>query len=229
MTVATFFPILDGYIVGRSGGGIGSDWSVIRGLADGFEANDSSSICLGYIQNGSGTNKWKEFGRIVFLFDTSSLPDGITIAEASLFVTGQSKIVDFSGSFGLVASTPASDSALVTEDYDEFGTARFASDILLSTFDVSKTVATALALNAAGIAAISLTGITKFGVRIATDIDNAEPGWISNNSLDRVVLFTSEESEPADQRPFLRVTHPGSVITEFGLRAQKKAMLAGIL
>ena len=72
----------------------------------------------------------------------------------------------------LVSSAPASNTAIVIADYAiaNWGSVRFATDILLTTFSATSAYHD-FALNSSGIANISKTGISKFGIRASSDID----------------------------------------------------------
>lgn len=120
--------------------------------------------------------------RLFILFDTSSIPDTeiITSATFSLYFydtdvhygdpIGQ-QIIDFA--IALVGSTPASDTTIVAADYQNMGVIRYANiDIPYFKSAGVKT----FTLNAAGLAAISKTGKTKFGLRMCCDVENRNVG-----------------------------------------------------
>ena len=61
------------------------------------------------------------------------------------------------------------------------------------------------ALNASGLAAINKTGITKFSLRIVSDIDNVEPTWSSGN--DAVFDISEADETGTTQDPKLVIEH----------------------
>jgi hypothetical protein len=123
------------------------------------------------------TNFW-QFFRAALVFDTSAIPDGATIDAARLTLVMISKTDAFTSSVGVVASTLATDTALVAGDYDQFGTTDLATQRTIAS--LSATGAEVFTLNAAGLAAINKTGNTRLAIRISDDISDAEPTWSSN-------------------------------------------------
>jgi len=110
-----------------------------------------------------------------FLFDTSALPTGPNISSAVLSIydsNNDTRNADTTA-VHIVASTPASNTDLVDEDFDQVGSTSFAS-IALSSW-VNTGAYNAFTLNASGISAISDSGISKYGARIARDLDNSAP------------------------------------------------------
>jgi hypothetical protein len=138
-------------------------------------------------------------------FDTSPLPDDATVKAATLVLSGTS------GS-GSVRGTPfaslgtcwvdvstggfGGDPALVASDFTAAATASEAA--VLSEPPPSGGLATA-ELNAAGLAAIHLTGTTQLRIRFAIDDDN------DNSSDDRA--FWATEAVGASNRPKLTIEY----------------------
>ena len=123
-------------------------------------------------------------------FDTSAIIDDATIAVGSstfirCLVTGKDD--NDSDSISVVASTQASDTALVGDDYDNVGTTKFVTDKTIA--DITTAVAPGSAndfqLNASGIANISKTGYSKFAWRTAKDIASTAP-TVGNNNIQMV-------------------------------------------
>jgi hypothetical protein len=118
--------------------------------------------------------------RSLFLFNTAALPDAAVISTATFSVcttTDTSNGFSYSDfSICTVSSNPASNTALTPTDYTTLGTTEFSNKIGYSSCDT--TAYQPFSLNTAGIAAISKTGITKFGLREATyDITGTAPSW----------------------------------------------------
>ena len=141
--------------------------------------------------------------RGVLLFDTSSLPNDavITAAEIQLYITY--KVNNHNQSINVVSSTPASNTALAATDYPvaSFGSTDFVAvdtninDLTINTYNV-------FALNAAGIANIDVSGVSKFAVRLSDDIDDTPiSGYTSGDSY---ISFSTAESS---NKPKLVVTY----------------------
>jgi hypothetical protein len=76
----------------------------------------------------------------------------------------------------LVSASPASNTALAANDFDDVGSTELSSQV---TYPVSTGGYNDFALNASGIAAISKTGVTKFAFRSGHDINNSVPNTTS--------------------------------------------------
>jgi hypothetical protein len=218
MTVSTFFP--DGHPESTSVDGIaqyldgaGQNWSTIRGQSTGTDAAGNAEPMALVVRADANTNKWDRFDRGYMLFDTSALPDGDSISAATVsFVcdTG-TRTDDFTDSLSLITTSPASDTEIATADYDQVGTTKQATDLTLAGLTVDSSSYNVFTCNAAGLASISKTGITKFGMVMTSDTDNSEPTWSSGKSS-RIDVHGSEESEGGDVRVKLVVTHESVII-----------------
>lgn len=151
------------------------------------------------IGNGNGPAAYG-IRRAMLLFDTSTLPDSAVIGsgEVDLYVEnfiapGTEKRIF------LASSTPASNTAIDYEDYDQVGNTSFGET------DGSYTINTyePLTLNASGRAAVSTSGVTKFSVRTYNDLYNVTP----TNSTELNVDFKSAEQSGTSQDPKLIITY----------------------
>ena len=147
--------------------------------------------------------------RCVFLFDTAALTSSATISAAtySLYSSATFNNSEAGNSLSLVACTPAANNTLATGDYNtaNWGTTKFATDITIGTFTTSVAYSD-FALNADGLAAISKTSITKFGIRASNDISNTAPtarsfafgnyADVGSNIPKLVVTFTVPSGAP---------------------------------
>ena len=189
----------------------GVTWATIRGDPGGAPVNADSPSVIAHIQIrcDGNTDKWDVFDRNVHLFDTSSLPDGDDIDSATFEVVGDAgnaKSDSFTSSVALVTTTPASNTDIVADDYDQFGTADQATRITIDNIVVDDSTFNQFTLNSTGRGNIAKAGVTKFGIRISDDADDVEPTWASGAKA--VVTFHSaDEAEGADLRPKLVVTH----------------------
>ena len=112
-------------------------------------------------------------------FDTSSIPDSavVTVAKLSLYGYGSPcKTEDDAGhgDIGLFEGTQAIPA--VADDYNNFGGVLLTAGAFSYDYDTfSNTAYNEATLNAAGMAVISKTGITKFALRLKGDVDNIAP------------------------------------------------------
>lgn len=176
-------------------------WSTVRSAsASEFASSSSATFSVeAYLSGGV-----YRINRAFLLFDTSPIRNGAQISSATLSIYKNDTAIQNAdtSSACLVASTPASDTDLVVGDYDQVGTTRLATDIAYST--ISTGAYFTFTLNATGIAAISKTGITKFGVRDKRDLDNSAP--TGSNSI------TCVSADSATNKPYLTVNYGGGMI-----------------
>ena len=159
--------------------GTDQDWGTIRDAASGSDSQDSEPYTVGGLKTievycGNAQDKWRGIGRGIFLFDSSALSDSATISDGvfSFYVKVISNWVP--DSLALVSSNPTSDTSIAVGDFNCLGTTRYASDIALSGFAAGEE--SSFTMNTAGKNAISKDGITKLGIRISSDLDDA-PNW----------------------------------------------------
>lgn len=141
--------------------------------------------------------------RDIIHFDTSSLGASAIISAATLtfYVTNGVNNADTASTI-LVASTATDTATLALGDFGNCQAVSFGSLDLASTTNDANNVIT---LNAAGIAAINKTGITKFCLRNSRDVNNAAP-----TGSNQIVNINS--SRAASNKPTLTVTYtvPGA-------------------
>lgn len=150
-----------------------TSWATLRAAADGESANVTSTTIehRNLYGNGNGANFFSIF-RAFHLFDTSSIPDADVISSATLSLYGQAKsTAGTEERLYVVSATPAATSTLAIADWDQTGATSFGTTP--TTF--STTAYNDVTLNASGIADITKTGITKFGVRGYYDFNNIAP------------------------------------------------------
>lgn len=154
----------------------------------------------------------ESFDRAYLLFDTSSIPDADIIDSATLSVYVVERNDQFSESTGVVGATPASNTNLVAADWATSNFAmstRFATDIAISAQTTN--AYTDFSFNASGKAAVSKTGVSKFGLCCARDIDNVgEPTFSSNNGTRYSINFAESASTTTD--PKLVVVHSAASV-----------------
>jgi hypothetical protein len=210
-TTTTFYPNANVETTSVDGRILNADddepWATVHDATAGTSVSDSgTSANAARILAAPNTDRWDQIARSAFLFDTSALTAAATVSSATLAIYGANIASPGDGLFasptaGIVSATPASNTALATADFDQFGTTDFATRLTTwSTSDYNT-----FTLNAAGLAAISLTGITKTGLRVGPDIDDSPPAWQDSYEMTRAARFA--ESTGTSQDPKLVVTY----------------------
>jgi hypothetical protein len=200
-------------VTSRSAGS--ESWSALRNGAGDGSSDNGVTMRAGW-QADSTLNQWNVQHRDILLFDTSFIPDTWTVTSATLNLYATLLELDGSNDGALlhvVTSAPASNTALVNADYGAFGDIKLDDGLAMSSVTTAYNTFT---LNATGVAAISLDGITKLGVRTENDIDNSAPVWVSG-AANRITFSTADETGTS-QDPQLVVTYGSTVQQSFEIR-----------
>jgi hypothetical protein len=168
----------------------GSVYSTVRNAGTGtaIEGGSSSPYAID-VQNyyyAGGTTYY--VGRMFLPFDTSSLPDSATISAVTVAVYGYSGGQADAGHSSLKVYKGTQADSPTTVDYDSFETTEFSDDFSPWAYPLSTSGYSTITLNAAGRAAISLTGTTKFCIRCTGDINNLTP-----TGLNYVHVYSNEK------------------------------------
>ena len=191
----------DGYVMKSD-----AVWATAHAAASG--TNGSSS--LGYLFTGvaRGQSPGFEIYRSIALFNTSALGAGATGISADLSVDlFDNTVTDNDGDdwFNVVNSTPASNTVIVTGDFDNIGDAVTNPTEGSTRKDISSTSTgvVTFSLNATGLTWINQTGVTKLGFREGHDaLDHAtDAGSFTYAGLRSADYFVSAS------RPKLTVTY----------------------
>ena len=176
-------------------------WVNCRHAADGTSATPTGNQFIG---TGKAAGGQFHLQRGFLLFDTSSLDDTFTVndvASTSVMVQiGSPSNGDNDGNdFQVVTqTTPASDTNLVVGDYDQVTGLTGAMTEASDRIDITGWVDATLKLhdlNVTGVGAVSLTGITKFGLAEGHDVLNDEyNGTTANNEW--VIVFAENTPKP---------------------------------
>lgn len=185
-------------------------WASKHDNTTGTNADDSTALSIGpKVSCGTTTNRYEQIYRAFALFDTSSLTSSATISDAVLSWWGRSGSNNLSGTepqFNIYAATPASNTALVNEDYDQVGTTAYATAIAFSSLSLSNSAYNDFTFNSTGRAAISKTGITKTSWRESVyDAANVAPTWGSETQV-AIGTYYSEQTGNSND-PKLVVTY----------------------
>lgn len=192
---------------GQTFEGTDAAWATLRGAA-GDSADDSSQAVELGLYSSATTNVWDSLSRNPILFDTSAIPDADTISAATVGVRFNAKADVFSQSISIVVCAPASNIDLVAGDYATFTmTQQNTTDITITA--LSTTLYNDFGLSATGIASISKTGVTKFGVVLSGDRTNTEPTWSISTAATANMLCA--EIAGGTDKPRLTGTSTGSV------------------
>jgi hypothetical protein len=185
----------------------GHTWATI--IADpGYSADDSGTeLYPTRITNQNAGDDWRNLFRAITLFDTSALPDNATITGAVLSVYGYNKMHTLGGTgpdVNVYSSAPASNTALAAGDFDSLGSTAFC-DTAITYAGWNTGGYNDFTFNSLGIAAISKTGVSKFGLRNA-NYDVAQVTPPSANKQEAILNgYTSEQG--TDYKPKLVVTY----------------------
>ena len=180
-------------------------WATIQGGAGNVSNDTLGRTRFAFIQE-YGTSAWAALYRSFFLFDTSSLTSSVIISSAVLSVFEETETGSPRNDLSLNAfklnifsSAPASDTAIVNGDYNSCGTTNFATDL---GWEISSGVYADFTFIAAGLAAVSKTGISKFAGREADfDATNTEPQFNGASSeLEVNILFADKTGTSNDPK-----------------------------
>lgn len=210
MATSTFYPDANPESTscdGQSGYENGSEsWAVMRAKTDGnFADANSVSVIVAVKNSGAGDDG---LGRGFLLFDTSSIPDGDTITSASLWLKPSNVESDPNGSYALavVQSSPASDTDIMTADFDQCGSLNSPDEgaTRVAHADFSLDTYKEIPLNATGLSWISKTGITKLGIREGYyDIDGNDP----TSGRSAIRFHSADNTSGISNAPKLVVEH----------------------
>lgn len=178
----------------------GVTWATMIAAAGTHGTNDNVGNVQLVCTAATTSEQWIRLDRPVLQFDTSALGNKvINAASLLLYLSNASGSLQLAREFSVYQSAPASPTNLVPGDY-----ATFSATQLSETADTGLLVLSnynEVPLNAAGIALISGSGITKLGLRLIADVSGSSPTWSSSAS--RSVIFSGRQ---AAFPPILRVS-----------------------
>lgn len=154
---------------------------------------DSSTTNYMVVRNAKISINWW-INRCPVFFDSSSLGSGAakTAGTLSLYFDDRDDSAE-ADSVSIVTSSISSNTTYATSDYASFGTTKQASDIAIGS--LSLPAYNDFTLNATGLGNVSLTGVTKFGLRTAQDISNTAPA-LRNDAYCRTADNTGTSQDP---------------------------------
>jgi len=215
-TTTTFFPdpdtetdTVDGWIREDTAN---ETWATKRDHTAGTLAADSTTDQAFSLAAGTTTDRWSNMARFWFLFLTSSLGSDILDSGTFEFVLKDALSNDFTGSISFITTTPASNTGLVTGDFDQVGSTKQATDVTFASLNSDDSTYNPMTLIQAGLDSIDKAGVSKFGARETADADNAEPTWGSGDSTDQNIRLADNAGSPATIKdPKLVMVHSAPV------------------
>lgn len=203
-TETTFYPEATAGTVTADGrlAKSGLVWLTQRNAATADDAQNAETDQYACLTLKSGTTYY--IYRTIYTFNTAAIgTDTISSASFYLYENTAGDAISNSDTDTVIvsSSTPASNSNIVTGDYNDIGGTVYGSKALAA-FGLNQY--NEFALNASGIANINASGISKFGVRMATDNTPSEP----TGRNDLYVFFADYTG--TDRDPKLVVTHASS-------------------
>lgn len=207
---------VDGKLWGYHAGG-GVSFASVRDAAtcDSGLADDSGTADMLW-RSDHFTNNGFSFDRPVWLFDTSGLTSGANISATVLSIYrqtgGQDGSNDAYGYLAINTTSPASNTALVSDDFDQTGgTTPTEQHDSGERKDITTVIAGAagyldFTLNATGRGNVSKTAVTKFGGREGHDMTNNAIGT-GNGTNGSYILWSSAETSGTTEDPKLVVTY----------------------
>jgi hypothetical protein len=182
-----------------------SSWDETHDTTIGAAANYTSQGLIASA-NEFAAPDWS-IARSFLPFNTSGLSDVLSISDAVLYLKffGQTNNIDDPNDFiTIVEGTPASNTSLIIEDFDQVGAVDSPIEGVdrLSTTDLLiNAVYYALPLNATGRSWISTTGYTSFGIREGHDVEDAPNGTVNSLTIHGADTLSSNSA------PYLEITY----------------------
>lgn len=197
--------------------GSSSSFSTIRNGAGTGLGGSGVNLNLGDIEMTTTTDQFDQIVRSIMTFDTSSIADTDSIDSGTLSLAGNgsdpNNTLSPAQAIAIGGATPAANNNIVAADYAQVGSTRYAdADITTVAWDPVDGHYNTWTLNAAGLAAISVTGISKFCTRMKADMDNAAPTWASNGRENVIARSADQTGTTSD--PKLVIVHTAVVRTD---------------
>ena len=193
-------------------------WADIIAVTDADTADDTSaSVSPVQITADAVTDQWTRLARGFIVFDGSSIV-GATVNSVTLTVTGTEKADtgSFAPDINVYSSSPASNTALATTDFDNVGSTAFSTAISYAGFNDAGT--NDFVLNASGIAAVQTaidgSGIIKLSLRNANyDVAASSPTWFISGTAYLKIAFADTADTTSDPKLVIDYTEPTTTST----------------
>ncbi len=168
----------------EQGGGAGLSWTAITvGSGSGADSSTASQVSP-YLFGEAAANTWSTMRRTFFLFDTSAIGAGATVSSSTFSFNATAKVdnATLNQSIAIVGASTTLNTSIAIADYalTASATQRYSPDVDLGL--ISTTGYSHFLLNSDGLNNVSLTSITKIGVRFHSEVNRVEPTWVASNS-----------------------------------------------
>lgn len=191
-------------------------WAGIRD-GDGNNSLDTSATSnAATIEMHSTTDRFRQGLRGIFLFDTSLIGVSEDVTAAIFSFEGSAKTDNFNQGIVLTSSSPTSNVAVASGDYELMVGATLQSDTTIDITSYSTSAYNDWTLNATGRSNVAKGsgGVTKLGLQISADQSNTDltAVWASNEKADGQGRFAETANQTSD--PKLVVTHVAGVAAD---------------
>ena len=205
----TFYPSVDGLTYRVKSGG--EDWASLRsGAGTNVDSSFSNDEIVSETPYGSGPNFYV-LKRWHVRFDTSALPDEITITNAYLKVRGSSKYNGGGASTCnyVVTKSTITANSLSSTDYQSKEDTKLSNVLTYANYSTSGY--NTWTLNSDGKSSISKTGYSAFTLRLSTyDVDGTTPDIGTADTSCRIDAYNSEYTGTSYD-PYLEVEYSTAV------------------
>lgn len=217
---------VDGYTIRDESNG--ESWATTRDNASASSADDSTANDTSHIVRERATGvSYYAVMRMIFLFDTSSIGDSDTVDSGTFSKMGGTNSAGDDDANAIVnvfqQTATVANTSLAVGDYNDFGTTALSDTSIGITSWATAGTYNNFALNAAGLAIISKTGVSKFCFREGHDFNN-DP--IANDTLNYVEQKFAEMSGTAND-PKLVVNYT-AVVGPANLKTHDTVAIASI-
>ena len=198
-TTTNYYPVVGDAAPGRWD--LGNVWATEHDAATAgqLDAGANPYLLVRYFNSGGGLKY--TISRNFSNYDTSGISDTATVTGVTSYVYWNGANADDSRSYNVYGST--AQDTIAVEDWDLGGTTAY-SDTAVTQASYVSAGYKSWVWNATGIAAVSLTGITKICYRDVTkDVANVAP--VSENNC-FITFYTSAQTGTAED-PYLSVTY----------------------
>ena len=193
---------VDGYVKRNI---VPGTWSDVRDGA-GTDRFDLQTLIRVIFDAAVTTDLWDQLSRGIALFNTAGLGASAVVSAGTLSLWCQQKSDPpaWAPDINIYSSAPGSNTGLAISDYGTLGTTAFSTAKTYA--GITTGAYNDFALNASGLAAIALAGVTKLGIRNANyDVANVSPTWSSNGQS--LVDFSTADVAGTTEDPRLVVTY----------------------
>jgi hypothetical protein len=140
-----------------------------------------ASNCFARIHTAYTSNLWDELYRGYIIFNTSSIPEDVTIVNGWIRLAAigieHEDLTSGTEELQIVEFNPENPSSVALTDFDLFGTEVLASDLLTDIPDGDGVI---YYMNITSYEFVNTEGLTCIGLRLKSDVDDNPPVWQAN-------------------------------------------------